>query len=47
MKSLKNIPTENMVDKEVEEVEVEDEADDVVEVTPKGKMKKSAAKTKK
>ena len=31
----------------VEEVEVEDEGDDVLEVTPKGKRKKSAAKTKK
>ena len=30
-----------------EEIEVEDEGDDVVEVTPKGKRKKSTAKTEK
>ena len=41
-----------MADKEVEEVpteevEVEDEGNNVVEVTPEGKRKKSAAKTEK
>ena len=41
-----------MAEKEIEEVpeeevEVEDEGDDVVEVTHKGKMKKSTAKTEK
>ena len=31
----------------IEEVEIEDEGDDVVEVTPKGKSNKATIKTKK